>query len=269
MNQRLFSFVALFGLIALLAGCRSTQPPAAEPQVDPMSVDVPKDPAMRIAALKIKADQLASLADQLPGRDEEAYRPLMSKALAELAQSLRLATDLPQSGAFAVQLYTIYNASTDLLMRPITDPARPQTTAALRSAHNALRDIQRRRFAENTDLQNQLQKQEEALSSLENQMGAMYRLSSSEALREAVKTLGMLATAYAGQIPSDAAAASETTPDTAPVTPNAQSAPAQSAPAEPQAATAPLASPAPAPASSQTPRAVEAPKSAERPEMNK
>ncbi len=188
-------------------GCGPKAAEEAEVREDPMAMELPADPVDRIRELKTRADQLASLADQMPGRDEEAYRPLMSRGLADFAQALRLAHSSDANGAFRVRFDTIHAASRDLAEKPMTESLRTQTTAALRSAYDALAEVQSRRFGENAELAKQVEMQRAALMPLETSQGAIYRLASAEAFREAVKTLQQVAELYVARIPAEGSTA--------------------------------------------------------------
>src|SRR5690606_6063881 len=119
--------------IALLAGCASRPAPAPEPEVDPMASEIPGDATERVRALRTAADQLASVADELPGATETEYRQRMSRGLDELAQGIRLARGPQTSGAFRVQVYTIFETARLLRERPADQGVETLVSGALRS----------------------------------------------------------------------------------------------------------------------------------------
>ncbi len=268
-------------MVAPLACAPKAQPPAPQ-EPDPMALPVPEDAATRIRELRTQVDQLASFSDQLPGQDEEVYRPLMAQALQDLSQALRLAHPPGVNGAFRIQYFALHEAARQLRSAPLTTALRPQTTAALRSAYNALESIQQRMFPENAELTRQLEAHAAALAPLETDEGALYRLSSTQALRQAIKSLQVVADLYEARIPAGEQPAQVTTPtadapagdppaeQSSPAAPSAPAPEASETPAQPEAQPeAPAQPDAPAQPEASAPETEPSPAPAPQPELNK
>lgn len=192
---------ALLAFCGWLAAC-APKPTLENPETpDPLPL---ADPLARTSAAQIKADQLRSLADQLPGQTNYDSRRLYQQTFTLAGDVLQLLEGPSPSGSFDSQIAVIRQSQASVLNTTDLDP---RVDEAARGILAALKTIHREQFQLDPAYVPNLNKLQDQLNKLDAVRGPLHGVVTAEAIRNAADILQAMAKANIQQLGTNSAPA--------------------------------------------------------------
>ena len=173
--------VALAASVALvLAGCAKKPPAPRGPGATRPTTQLARPGSDAV----YRAAQVALVADEFPGRNEQDHRRLVEQAFTAVSRALPLLEGPYPTNAFREQLRIIDGSRAQVATASANLALEPTIDSGLRAVYNALNDLAIRDFAGRQSIDQSLARLRTNLDELDAVRGPMHRLVVGQAFRE-------------------------------------------------------------------------------------